>query len=221
MRIDPPMSEPLASVEVPAARLAPDPPEEPPTANLRFQGLRVTPQIRECVKPAQENSGAVERACTIAPDSRIRRPKFEVSGAIVSAKMSEPWVHGSPASGSSSLTAVGMPSRGRGGCSAAHVARLGGARLLERALEEAYAQRIDLRLDPLGACDDARHELDGRQLAPPKQPQGLGGGQVVQIRHCAPAAVVGEGVQRDFLFLRPAFSVGSASPSASSASPIS
>ena len=32
MRIEPPMSEPLASVAVPAARAAPEPPLEPPTA---------------------------------------------------------------------------------------------------------------------------------------------------------------------------------------------
>src|SRR6476660_283225 len=30
MRIDPPMSEPVARYDVPAARLAPEPPEEPP-----------------------------------------------------------------------------------------------------------------------------------------------------------------------------------------------
>jgi hypothetical protein len=43
IRIDPPMSEPLASVDVPDARDAPDPPDEPPTPYSRFQGLRVTP----------------------------------------------------------------------------------------------------------------------------------------------------------------------------------
>ena len=69
------MSEPLASVAVPAASAAPDPPEEPPTANSGFHGLRVTPQSREWVKPAHENSGAVDLAWMIDPESRIRSAK--------------------------------------------------------------------------------------------------------------------------------------------------
>src|SRR5262245_21404881 len=73
MRIEPPMSDPLASVVVPAASAAAAPPEEPPTAYSGFHGLRVGPHSRECVKPAHENSGAVVRACTIAPASRCRR----------------------------------------------------------------------------------------------------------------------------------------------------
>jgi hypothetical protein len=70
IRIEPPISEPLASVVEPAASDAAEPPEEPPTASSGLCGLRVTPWIREWVKPAHENSGAVERACTIAPASR-------------------------------------------------------------------------------------------------------------------------------------------------------
>ena len=75
MRIEPPMSEPLASVVVPAASAAPEPPDEPPTPNSGFHGLRVTPHRRECVKPAHENSGAVVRAWTIAPgvEDALRR----------------------------------------------------------------------------------------------------------------------------------------------------
>src|SRR3954452_25206538 len=49
-RIEPPMSDPLASVAVPAARAAPEPPEEPPTPYTGFHGFRVTPWMRECVK---------------------------------------------------------------------------------------------------------------------------------------------------------------------------
>ena len=70
IRIDPPMSEPLASVELPEARDAAEPPDEPPTASSGLCGLRVTPHKREWVNPAHENSGLVERACTIAPASR-------------------------------------------------------------------------------------------------------------------------------------------------------
>ncbi len=66
------MSEPLASVAVPLASAAPEPPEEPPTAYSGFQGLRVTPQRRECVKAAHENSGVVVRACTMPPAASTR-----------------------------------------------------------------------------------------------------------------------------------------------------
>ena len=75
------MSEPLASVVVPEASAAPEPPEDPPTAYAGFHGLRVTPQIRDCVKPAHENSGAVVRAWTIAPASRCLRANAEVWSA--------------------------------------------------------------------------------------------------------------------------------------------
>ena len=72
MRIEPAMSEPLASIAVPLARAAPEPPEDPPTPISGFQGLRVTPHSRECVKAAQENSGVVVRAWMMPPASRMR-----------------------------------------------------------------------------------------------------------------------------------------------------
>ncbi len=43
------MSEPVASVEVPLASEAPEPPLDPPTATSGFQGFRVMPQSFECV----------------------------------------------------------------------------------------------------------------------------------------------------------------------------
>jgi hypothetical protein len=43
MRIEPPLSVPVASVVVPAASAAAAPPEEPPGVFFGFQGLRVTP----------------------------------------------------------------------------------------------------------------------------------------------------------------------------------
>ena len=72
MRIDPAMSEPVARVELPAARLAPDPPEEPPQVRSGFQGLRVTPCRCDQVTAAIENSGVAVRACTMAPASMTR-----------------------------------------------------------------------------------------------------------------------------------------------------
>ena len=69
IRIDPPMSEPVASVVVPAASDAPEPPLEPPGEKAVCQGLRVTPHSFVQVTGAQENSGVVVRACTMPPAS--------------------------------------------------------------------------------------------------------------------------------------------------------
>ena len=72
MRIDPPMSDPIAKGEVPAASEAADPPEEPPGVKAGFHGLRVTPQSRLQQMPAAENSGVAVRAWTMPPAARIR-----------------------------------------------------------------------------------------------------------------------------------------------------
>jgi hypothetical protein len=61
-RIEPPMSEPVARVEVPPANEAPEPPDEPPGVMSVFQGLRVTPNSRLRVFQSEQNSGQVVRA---------------------------------------------------------------------------------------------------------------------------------------------------------------
>ena len=80
MRIEPPMSEPVARVDVPDASEAPAPPEEPPAPTSGFHGFRVTPQRRVWVNAAQENSGAAVRACGIAPAASSRSAIGSVSG---------------------------------------------------------------------------------------------------------------------------------------------
>ena len=62
IRIEPPISEPLARLDVQLANDAAAPPDEPPTSNAKFQGLRVTPHRREWVNGMQENSGVLVRA---------------------------------------------------------------------------------------------------------------------------------------------------------------
>ncbi len=47
---------PVAIEDVPLASEAAAPPDDPPGVNFRFHGLRVTPQRRDHVYPAQENS---------------------------------------------------------------------------------------------------------------------------------------------------------------------
>ena len=90
MRIDPAISDPVASEEVPSARDAADPPEDPPGVISVFQGLRVTPHRLLHVTMAQENSGVAVRACTMAPSARTRSFTGEVVSAPKSFLMSEP-----------------------------------------------------------------------------------------------------------------------------------
>jgi hypothetical protein len=65
--VEPAMSEAVARGANPAASAAADPPDDPPGESSRFQGLRVTPHIGECVMVAQLNSGEVALACTNPP----------------------------------------------------------------------------------------------------------------------------------------------------------
>ena len=43
LRMDPPISEPVSMPVMPEARVAAEPPDEPPGIKLRFQGLLVVP----------------------------------------------------------------------------------------------------------------------------------------------------------------------------------
>ena len=74
----------MATDEVPAASDAPAPPEEPPQVKSGFQGLRVTPQSRDQVVPAQQNSGVAVRACTMPPAAMMRALFVEVRAATLS-----------------------------------------------------------------------------------------------------------------------------------------
>ncbi len=112
--IEPPMSEPVASAAVPAASAAADPPLDPPGEYCVFHGLRLTPQSRDQVTGAQQNSGVVVLACTMPPASMIRCTKALVLSATLSRSGSDPSVLRWPAISASSFTATGRPSSGRG-----------------------------------------------------------------------------------------------------------
>ena len=112
MRIDPPISEPVPMAEVPAANEAAVPPDEPPGVMSGFHGLRVTPQRRDHVKPAQENSGVAVRAWTMPPASRMRWLTVLVWSGMKSFISSEPFEVGWPAMKLSSLMQMGRPSSG-------------------------------------------------------------------------------------------------------------
>ena len=152
--IEPPMSEPVASVAEPAASDAADPPLEPPGENAVFHGLRVTPHSLVQVNGAQQNSGVVDRACTMPPASMMRWTKAAVWSATTSRSGSEPSVFCWPAIGASSLTATGRPSSGRGRVPGARVPLLARRAPASSACVEAgLGERVDGRLDRLGARD--------------------------------------------------------------------
>jgi len=77
-------TEPVASAAVPAASAAADPPLDPPGEYCVFHGLRLTPQSRDQVTGAQQNSGVVVLACTMAPASMMRCTKALVLSATLS-----------------------------------------------------------------------------------------------------------------------------------------
>ena len=110
MRMEPPMSDPVARMDSPAASAAPEPPEEPPGVSSVFQGLRVTPHSLECVYGAQQNSGVVVRPWTTAPALKILSTIGWLTSAMVPFSVSEPSSARRPAIGCSSLSSSGMPS---------------------------------------------------------------------------------------------------------------
>ena len=73
MRIEPPPSAAEAIGTSPAATAAALPPLEPPGLRCGFQGLRVTPQVADSVKPQIASSGSSVLPTMIAPASRSRR----------------------------------------------------------------------------------------------------------------------------------------------------
>jgi hypothetical protein len=104
------MSEPVARVALPAARLAADPPEEPPGLSSGFHGFRVVPHNRECVKNVRLNSGVAVRAWMMPPARCMRSMTGAFSVAIRPALTSDPSVRERPAMACFSFVATGMPS---------------------------------------------------------------------------------------------------------------
>ena len=125
--------------------------------------MRVTPHRSLQVTGALENSGVAVRACTMPPASMIRCTNTAVLSATWSRSATEPRVLRCPAIGASSLTATGSPFERAG--FAGRVALFCFARLVECRLVEHSRERVDLRLDGVGARDHGCHEFDRRQIA--------------------------------------------------------
>mgnify|MGYP005807340105 CR=1 FL=1 len=66
-RIEPPVSEPIAPAQRPAATAAPEPLDEPAGMWSGFQGLRAAGQGRSCDGPPKANSWVASLPTTMAP----------------------------------------------------------------------------------------------------------------------------------------------------------
>ena len=110
MRIEPPVSVPIARSQTAAATRAAEPPDEPPEVRDRSRGLRVSP-TRGLAKPAA-NSRHCAVANTSAPAARSRPTSAasSVAGALLVEGL--PHLVGSPSTAMMSLTATGRPDRG-------------------------------------------------------------------------------------------------------------
>src|SRR4051794_17600209 len=113
MRMEPPPSPPVASDTRPPETAAADPPEDPPTVRPWRQGLCVTPLIFVTLTLRPPNSLAVVLPTGTTPPRSTRRSYWcDEYVATRPRKTSEHSVHGQPATGSSSLMAVGTPPNG-------------------------------------------------------------------------------------------------------------
>ena len=112
MRTLPAPSEPMAAATRPAATAAALPPDEPPGVCSRDHGLRVCPNAGPLVNGHWPSSQVLVLPTITAPAARSRRT---TSASVPAGSMvpCAPKRVGTPATSTSSLTAIGMPSRGR------------------------------------------------------------------------------------------------------------
>ena len=111
IRTLPAPSEPIAAATSPAATAAALPPDDPPGVCLRDHGLKVWPKAGPLVNGHWPNSQVLVLPTMTAPAARSRRTTSEspVAGRMLPAV---PKLVGTPATSTSSLTAIGMPSSG-------------------------------------------------------------------------------------------------------------
>jgi hypothetical protein len=112
MRIEPAPSDPSAAEASPPATAVAEPPLEPPLVRCRSHGLRVTPNVGDSVNGVIISSGTLVLPRMTAPASRRRRTT-SWSALLGTCSTSHPNAVTSPATSTSSLTAIGTPSNGR------------------------------------------------------------------------------------------------------------
>ncbi len=111
IRSEPPPSEPVAHGTIPDATAAAEPPDEPPGVRVGSQGLRVTPFAAVAVHGKIISSGTLVMPIGIAPAARSRRTTSP-SAASGGPNERDPRVIDWPATGMSSLIAIGTPASG-------------------------------------------------------------------------------------------------------------
>jgi hypothetical protein len=112
MRTLPAPSEPIAAVTRPAATAAALPPDDPPGECLADHGFRVWPKPGPLVNGHCPSSHVLVLPTITAPAARSRRTTSLSAVAGVTVPV-VPYRVGTPATSTSSLTAIGMPSNGR------------------------------------------------------------------------------------------------------------
>ena len=90
MRIEPPPSEPWASVPMPAASAAAAPPLEPPGVRVASCGLRVAPKSSFSVVGRAPISGVLVLPISTAPARRSRAMQAASDDGTLSANAREP-----------------------------------------------------------------------------------------------------------------------------------
>src|SRR5262245_6268907 len=109
LRIEPPVSVPVAPGHRNAATAAPEPPLEPPGERSSAPGLRVGPYHGLSVVEPAANSWVLHLPIGTAPASRSRRTASASSAGTLSRKNDEPWVVRTPAVSKMSFTPIGTP----------------------------------------------------------------------------------------------------------------
>ena len=103
------MSLPASRAERPAARAAADPPDEPPGARERSQGLFVVPYMTLKVCQSISQSGTLVVPNRTAPASRRRSTTTAFSSGTCDARLGSPHVMCRPATPKASLIVMGTP----------------------------------------------------------------------------------------------------------------
>src|SRR3954465_11769266 len=118
-RIEPPVSVPMASGASKAATAAAEPPPDPPGVRARAQGLRVGPYAECSVEDPMANSSMLVLPRIGRPAALSRATTVASYGGTQPPRILDPQVVGRPSVASTSLTAIGTPSRADSGAPAA------------------------------------------------------------------------------------------------------
>src|SRR3954467_1844403 len=109
--MEPPVSVPTARGASKAATAAAEPPPEPPGMRSRSQGLCVGPYAECSVEEPIANSSMLVLPRMGRTASRSLRTTVASYGGIQPSRILDPQVVGRPSVASTSLTAIGTPSR--------------------------------------------------------------------------------------------------------------